>query len=206
MPQARTWKHALREVVVNGHGCRHRKNVIFCDVSQYTVELKWPKAVTYIGAYRFVRLARDKDRTLPRLSIAGIHTELTGISEQVDFAADEVDGSSLWTNLRTSFQFAEPDDAAHAAPDDAAASESKRRCIVRKRPAAGPNSASHVFSRGDDAEAATAARPATVYSAENEAAPADNAQPATGTPLAEAASATGFLTSRLLFSEIGRRF
>ena len=41
---------------------------------------------------------------------------------------------------------------------------------------------------------------------ENEAAPADNAQPATGTPLADAASATGFLHSRLLSSEIGRRF
>ena len=191
----------------------------FCDISQYTVELKWPKAVTNLGAYRFVRLARDKDRTLPRLRITGIHTELTGISEQVDFAADEVDGSSLWTRLRLqtmlrpqsrscgrSFQFVDLVEAAAAAPDDAAASESKRRRIVRKRPAAGPNSASHVFSRGDDAETAIAARPATVYSAENEAAPADNAQPATGTPLADAASASGFLHSRLLSSEIGRRF
>ena len=94
-PQVRTWKHALREVVVNGHGCRRRINVIFA-ISRNT----WTKAVAYLGAYRFVRLARDRDRTLPRLRITGIHTELTGISEQVDFAADEVDGSSLWTRLR----------------------------------------------------------------------------------------------------------
>ena len=67
-----------------------------------------------------------------------------------------------------------------------------------KRHSAGFTLASHLVSRGDDAEAATAVGPATVYSAENEAAQPDNAQPATGTPLAEPASASQCLHSRLL--------
>ena len=42
--QVKTWKRTLREVVVSG-----RRNVTFRDVSQYRVELKWTKAVTYDG-------------------------------------------------------------------------------------------------------------------------------------------------------------
>ena len=128
----------------------------------------------------------------------GLFKSRTGIAEQVDAAADEVPFVSP-TGIA--------DDARGALVEAAAAApvEEARR-IVRKRHSAGLTLAAHVVSRGDDAEAATAAGPATVYSAENGAAPADNAQPATGTPLADAASATGFLHSRLLSSEIGRRF
>ena len=115
--------------------------------------------------------------------------EPTGIADDVDFAADEAAAAAP----------TEVADDARGAPDKAAASESKRRRIVGKRHSAGHASASHVVPRGDDADAATATIPATVYCAENGAAPANNAQPATVTPLAEVASATQFMQSRWLF-------
>ena len=137
------------------------------------VELVWSKAVTYCSAAQVVRLAKGKD---PSLEILGVPT---GIVDDVNFAADEAAAAPP----------TEVADDARGAPDKAAASESKRRRIVGKRHSAGHTSASHVVPRGDDADAATATRPATVYCAENGAAPANNAQPATGTPLAEVASA-----------------
>ena len=98
----------------------------------------------------------------------------TGIWEDVNFAADE---------------------AAAAAPTevaDDARGGARRSCGLRVEEAmhrwqtafCGPTSASHVAQRGDDADAAATTRPATVYCAENGAAPADNTQPATGTSLA----------------------
>ena len=108
--QVKRWKCTLRDVVVSG-----RRSVTFRDVSQYRVELKWPKAVTYDGAYRFVRPARDKDRTLE------IQGEPTGIAEQVAFAADEAASVAL-TGIADDARGALVEVAA-AAPDDAAASE-----------------------------------------------------------------------------------
>ncbi len=99
-----------------------------------------------------------------------------------------------------------PDEAAAAALDEAAAPETKRLRIPGKRVAAmSPTSASHVFPRADDAEAASATGPAIAYHAEIEAPPTDDAQPASrrrwkSTPtLAEAASAAEMLPSSLLF-------
>ena len=126
--------------------------------------------------------------TAPTGSSALQGTEIgTWIAEQMDSVADEV-ASVAPTGIADDARGALVE-AAAAAPDDAAASEAKRRRIVGKQ-----HSAGHALA-GDDAEAATAAGLAPVYSAENGPALADNAQPATGTPLAAAASAPQFLQS-----------
>ena len=81
----------------------------------------------------------------------GLWKSRTGIAEQVDVAADEV-ALVAPTGIA--------DDARGALVEAAAAApvEEARR-IVRKRHSAGLTLAAHVVSRGDDAEAATAAGP-----------------------------------------------
>ena len=93
------------------------------------------------------------------------------------------------------------DEVAAAALGEAAAPETKRRRILGRRVSA----ASHVVPRADDAEAASATGPAIAYHAAFDAAPADDAQPASqrrwrSTPtLAEAESAAEMCPSSLLF-------
>ncbi len=177
------------------------------DVSQYRVELVWPKAVTYDSAARLVRLAKEQNDSLE------IRGEPIGIADDVYFPADEA-AAAAPTGVADDARGA-PDEAAAAALDEAAAPETKRRRILGKRVSVSPTSASHVVPRADDAEAASATGPAIAYHAEIGAAPADDAQPATrrrwkSTPtLAEAASAPVMWPSSLLFlksENICRRF
>jgi hypothetical protein len=117
-----------------------RTRVTFSSLSGNRVELVWQKAVTYQSAARLVRLARE---TTSSFEILG---EPTGYADGV------------WP----------PVEAAAAAPDEAAAPNTKRRRIVGKRLSAGPASASHVGPPADDAsspclELATADSPIDAY-------------------------------------------